>query len=67
MYRPKKLIEVHKEIMQAGGHEEPKKRQPFNRDRDVLGQGRQQPFMQNSTFFDFKNKMSKPQNTNQFL
>lgn len=64
--RPKKLIEMHKEMMQERGSEEPKVRKPFSRQRDILGQGTQS-YMSNSTFFDFKNRMSKPKSTNQFL
>lgn len=43
-----------------------KGRKPFNRERDVLGDGKA-GLMSNSMFFDFKNKMSKPSKTNQFL
>ena len=65
--RPKKLVDMHKELMQARGtQEDPKKRRPFSRDRDIMGQGKQD-LMKNSTFFDFKGKMTKPANTNQFL
>ena len=53
--------------MQSRGMEEqPNKRRAFNRERDVLGQGKSASFMKNSTFFDFKGKMTKPNTTNQF-
>jgi hypothetical protein len=57
---------MHKELMQERGEDDSKKRKPFSRERDVLGQGKQ-GLMTNSTFFDFKSRMSKPQGTNQFL
>jgi hypothetical protein len=66
IYRPKKLIDLHKEMRGAGVQEDPKKRKPFDRERDILGAGKMS-LMTNSTFFDFKSRMSKPKQTNQFL
>ena len=66
MHRPKKLIDMHKELKQGIVPEDPNKRKPFDRERDIVGSGKLS-LMNNSTFFDFKSRMSKPKNTNQFL
>jgi hypothetical protein len=62
IYRPKKLIDLHKERQQGGVQEDPKKRKPFDRERDIVGSGKLS-LMTNSTFFDFKSRMSKPKQT----
>ena len=64
IYRPKKLIDMHKEMKELQG--EDKEKRPFSKERDIFGEGRMS-MMKNSTFFDFKSRMSKPQTTNQFL
>jgi len=43
-----------------------KKRVPFDRERDIVN-GRSRSFMNNGVFFDFKERMTKPQGTNNFL
>lgn len=57
---------MHKQMKQTIVQEDPKKRKPFDRERDILGSGKMS-LMSNSTFFDFKSRMSKPKQTNQFL
>jgi len=63
MHRPKKLVDIHKEIYGVAGEETGRK--SFKRQKDIT-QGKAD-IMSNSMFFDFKNKMSKPTKTNQFL
>ena len=65
LHRPKKLIDMHKEMIQSRGPEENKQRQSFSRCKD-FGKAKE-GLMTNSTFFDFKSKMTKPQKTTQFL
>ena len=43
-----------------------KKRMPFDRQRDIVN-GRSREFMNNGVFFDFKDKMTKPKGTSNFL
>lgn len=43
-----------------------KKRVPFDRERDIVN-GRSRQFMNNGVFFDFKERMTKPKSSNNFL
>lgn len=67
IHRPKKLIDMHQEMKQIGKYSDERKnkeRVPFNRQRDIVSGGR---MMNNGVFFDFKDKMTKPKGTNNFL
>lgn len=57
---------MHKELRQNMIGQDTSQRKGFNRERDMNGSGKMS-LMQNSAFFDFKSRMSKPQQANQFL
>ena len=44
-----------------------KERVPFSRQRDIVNGGKVGRMMNNGVFFDFKDKMTKPKGTNNFL
>ena len=58
---------MHQEMKELGKYSKEgknKERVGFNRERDIVNGGR---MMNNGVFFDFKDKMTKPKGTNNFL
>ena len=58
---------MHQEMKELGKYSKERKnkeRVGFNRERDMVNGGR---MMNNGVFFDFKDKMTKPKGTNNFL
>lgn len=71
IHRPRKLIEEYQEMKRLGKYAQTdpngkKKRVPFDRERDIVNGGSRSS-MNNGVFFDFKERMTKPQGTNNFL
>jgi hypothetical protein len=58
---------MHREMRQISDDPASKKqRKAFDRQRDIVDGGKQFS-MNNSVFFDFRDKMTKPKGTNNFL
>ena len=61
---------MHQEMKELGKYSKEskdKERTPFNRERDIVNRGSGGRMMNNGVFFDFKDKMTKPKGTNNFL